>query len=814
MAHSNHGPMARLPNIRSLPHRHHVAILVVAGVATAVGGYLTSKLSLQSDLADMLPDRFESVKAVERMKQEVGGVGELRVVVETGNFAAATAFAEALEPKLLASPYVNYVDYKRDVAFYKRNALLFLDMAELDSLRAAIQNRINAEKQRLNPFYVADLFGDDAAGGGDELAVWEARYRDRLPDPYYMNSDSTVLVIKVLPAQSSADLSFVRDMFKDVQRIVTSEQPETYDAGMRIYYGGNIKSRLEEYDRVTTDILGTALYGFSGVFLLIVFYFRRLLGAVLITVSLLFSLAWTFGLTYLVIGELNTITGFLFVILFGLGIDYGIHTFARYVESRRAGLPYDEAIEKTVGQTGKALATTAVTTAAAFFSLTLMDFKGFSDLGFIAGVGMLFALVAMVIVLPACITLVVKLGLLNVAPTPRESVTFRRRPFRYATPIVLAGGVVTALAGYGVTRVGFEYDFTNLRATTEERQIVGEKTRGIFKLSESPAVILADSRQEVEDIVTAVLEKIKQDTLSPTIETVRSIFSLVPEDQVQRLGTIRAIRRLVEDEADGIVTGEDKRRIDELKEYLRVDQPFTWGEFPQQDKRQFITRNGEVGNFVFVYPGVPLRDGRNAIEFRNDAGTITTAAGKVFHAASSNIILADMLIIMIREGKIAVALTFVIVFLIVLADFRNLRAALLVLTPLAFGMVWMGGIMYLIGMKVNFFNIVVLPSVIGIGVDNGVHIYHRYLEEGPGSLYFVLRNTGVAIAMTTLTTIVGYSGLILAGHPGLNSIGDLAVIGLTATFLTAVIILPALVQVSDERATTTLPGGPPPAVPR
>jgi len=97
------------------------------------------------------------------------------------------------------------------------------------------------------------------------------------------------------------------------------------------------------------------------------------------------------------------------------------------------------------------------------------------------------------------------------------------------------------------------------------------------------------------------------------------------------------------------------------------------------------------------------------------------------------------------------------------------------------------------------FNIVVIPSVIGIGVDNGVHIYHRYKEEGPGSLSHVLRNTGSAISMTTLTTIVGYSGLILARHPGLNSIGNLAVIGISATYLTAMVVLPALLQFFEKR---------------
>ncbi|MFQ5864336.1 MAG: RND family transporter [bacterium] len=781
-------------------YRYYILILIVAVIASIVGGYFTLQLSLESDLAQLLPNSFVSVKAFERIKEEVGGISNLLILLESDNFEAMKDFANDLAPKLLASPIVNYLDYKNDVDFYKKNALLFLETEELDSLQTAIQNKIDAEKQKLNPLFVEDLFGDDVDESADtDLEKWEAKYQDKEPKEYYVNEDSTVLILKVYPKGANTSLNFAQEMIDEVKRIVESAGPLQYDSDMKVYYGGNFKNRLDQYEVVKKDILGTAVYGFGGVFLLIIIYFRRLTGAILITLSLLFSLSWTFGVTYWVIGSLNTITGFLFVILFGLGIDYGIHAFARYAESRRAGLSFEQSIEKLVCHTGKALATTAVTTSAAFFSLTFMDFRGFSDLGFIAGIGMLFALVAMVIVLPAFITLFEKLRLLQIKPVQGRTHNVRPREFRFAKPILLITGFLTLFAIYSFSRVKFEYDFTNLRAITKEREIVGEKRRGIFKLSESPAVVLADSKEEISDIVAAVRKVIEEDTLSPTVKTVRSVFSIVPEDQSARLRKIREIRELIENEAEGVVTGEDKERLDKLMEYLQVDQPFAWNALPEKDKRQFINKKGEIGNFVFIYPSVALRDGRNAIAFRHDIGKVTTAQGKTYYASSSNIILAEMLLVMIREGRLAVILTFLVVFLIVLIDFRSLKSTMFVLTPLAIGVIWMGGVMYLSGMKLNLFNIVVFPSVIGIGVDNGVHIYHRYLEEGRGSLYHVLRNTGLAITMTTLTTIVGYSGLIVARHPGLNSIGKLAVIGLSLAYVTAIVALPALLQSFENR---------------
>ena len=111
----------------------------------------------------------------------------------------------------------------------------------------------------------------------------------------------------------------------------------------------------------------------------------------------------------------------------------------------------------------------------------------------------------------------------------------------------------------------------------------------------------------------------------------------------------------------------------------------------------------------------------------------------------------------------------------------------------------MCGVMFLTGMKLNFYNMVALPTIIGMGVDNGVHLYHRYDMEGKGSLPHVLRSTGGAMFVSMLTTMVGFLGLVMATHPGLNSIGVLAVIGIIACFVAAVVLLPALLQVLEDR---------------
>ena len=119
--------------------------------------------------------------------------------------------------------------------------------------------------------------------------------------------------------------------------------------------------------------------------------------------------------------------------------------------------------------------------------------------------------------------------------------------------------------------------------------------------------------------------------------------------------------------------------------------------------------------------------------------------------------------------------------------------------PLLVGLAWTFGIMILFDIKLNFYNLVVLPAILGIGNDNGVHLASRYLEEGKSSMWQVLRSTGQHITIGSFTTMLGFAGLLFTQHPGLSSIGLLALIGIGMTLLSAVTFLPALIQFLEDR---------------
>jgi hypothetical protein len=330
----------------------------------------------------------------------------------------------------------------------------------------------------------------------------------------------------------------------------------------------------------------------------------------------------------------------------------------------------------------------------------------------------------------------------------------------------------------------------------------------------SPAYIVADSAAAVPEIEEAVREKMRSDTTSPTIAAVESLQERFPlRDSVQqaKLARIADIREmLTENKYLANTTSEDLER---LRRAAQTTDPISTEQVPEFLRKQFMTKGGNIGSFVIVYPAMSLADGRASMAFAEDVGTITTDSGATYHAASTSIVAADMLRLMQQEAPWMIAATFLVVALLMLLNFRSLRWAGLALIPLVIGILWMLLVMELVGLRLNFYNLVVLPAVLGIGNDAGVHLVHRYREEGLGSIRRVLRSTGEHVTVGSLTTMLGFAGLVLSFHPGLRSIGYLAVVGIGTTWLAAVTFLPALTQWLEDTGYTPDDAGMPSAQP-
>jgi predicted RND superfamily exporter protein len=131
-------------------------------------------------------------------------------------------------------------------------------------------------------------------------------------------------------------------------------------------------------------------------------------------------------------------------------------------------------------------------------------------------------------------------------------------------------------------------------------------------------------------------------------------------------------------------------------------------------------------------------------------------------------------------------------------DFRSLKLAFLGVIPLIAGGLWMLGLLSTFGMMLTVVNVIGIPMIVGIGIDDGVHILHRYRVEGFDKTPHVLLSTGKAVLLTSLTTMAGFGSLMIAKYRGFIGLGALLVLGVGACFITTVLFMPSIINIAER----------------
>ena len=787
-------------------------------------------LKIDTDIATLLPPEYESVQALRKLQETVGAETSVDVAIHSASFDANRRFAEAFVPKMMAlrAPdgelYFTRVDFKRDVRFITENALYFATFDELDRLEVFLRGQAQQVRDASDPLRI-NLF----RGNQDSLKAARQVESDKLKrdlaqialGEYLVSPDSTTLAVRFYPTGSQTNIGYVERLYADIDSLVIAMQPGTYRPDLVVTPAGRLLRQTIEVRSITNDVQNSFGSGVLAVILSVVLYFlyksiqtktggrfvlrvvlseilRTPVTAVLMTVPLLISLAWTAGVASLRFGTLNLLTSTLGLVLFGLGIDYGIHFYARYAEERGEGKSVADAVEETLASTGVGIAVSAFTTAASLFVLQIADFRGFSEFGFIGGIGIVFALTSMLTVLPAMIVLAEKTPLMNLRAHGESTPYEPERRFPFSRTILAGSAVLMVAAMILAPRVSFEYNFSKLEPQVDEYFVRSRALEPVFSQNKrtNPAYILLDRSSDVRPVSDALKQIADRDSIILTVESLQERFPTDPATVTRKLARLAEIREVL---ADPFLAADTTGQVARLARAASATSPIPLDSVPAFIKRPFMTRQGTVGNFVIVIPQGNMADGRRSMRFAELIGRVTTPSGDQFYAASTQLIAADMLKLMQSESFLMLGLTLGLVVLLVFSTFRKVRWTLFALSPLAVGLLWMMGLMETFSVELTFYNLVVLPTVLGVGNDGGVHLMHRYLEEGKGSIRPILRSTGEHVTMGALTNMIGFGGLLLSHHPGLRSIGVLAVVGIGATLASTLLFFPALIQVAEDQ---------------
>jgi len=784
-------------------------LILSAAIALTVLSFFAIKgLQVSTKLEALMPEGAPSVQTLNEALEKAGSFASIQIIVHGDNHAQveeALFILEAVTRPLLWSDTVQYFE---DISVLERHKLLMLSVPDLEKVEKVLEKEMvsaasaSFEEKTGIPINITLLdSGRNAVAtaietGGFSEEDLKAQFYDPVEtEKRFVSDDGRTQALVIWPKAGYEGLGEAKKMVSDVAAIITALEMNAPDSGLQVGIAGRIRNKVSQFDAVMTDVVVGLGSSVTLIILLLLFHYRRLIVIPLIVIPLVLGIIWTIGLTALVVGGLNLITIFLALILFGLGIDFGIHNFSRYSEARAGGQSHIDAIALILGQTGRAGLVAGVTTAIGFFSLLFTEFRAFREFGFIAGSGILLIFISMYTVFPALLSVVeMKIDwLCHKRKISQKLSAFLTVGIRYPKGTLLAVIPFIGAALFLAPQMGFEKNFKNIQAAPSEEQLWATKqSKNIFKGGHDRAVLVVETLDEVKAIEDYFEAYSKQDTESPTIARLTSVRNFVPDaaEQADRLRVIKRMWAKLEESGPLPTKLADKTR------YLDIDTLKTTDLSPTM-QRVFLGTESRPGYLMYIYNSVTMDDADLARQFYDDAAAFTVN-GKNYHPASEGFIFVEMLALMKADALRAVALVAGVTILIILGFVRSFYGAAIILVPTALVLLFTVAVMALIGLPLSIINMVILPSLIGISVDNGVHIFERFRETGE-NVETVMAGTGRAASITTLTTLLGFGGLITASMGGLRSMGMLALIGFSMCLLLTWFVLPALLRLYEMR---------------
>jgi predicted RND superfamily exporter protein len=750
-----------------------------------------SGIGIDTDLIRLLPRTSRASVLTQQLEDVVSDGGYFTVMLESDDRERLLEAVRYAETKIAALDGVESVQYRWPVEFIETYRYLLIPNDYLDR----IYEEVIGWETEVNPFV------DDLSAGMEEaeetwgdredredLKLAMQRYLDL--HEYHESDDGRVIGMFIRTYKGVTSLGAVRSLYGELERIAADI---TDEYGVWSGVSGSHRNKLDEYGLIVSDLNRSGTVAAALIVILLLVSFRSVPVVAVVLYPLCVGLLWAFSLVPATVGDLNLITAFLLVIMFGMGVDYSIHLLKRFqVEISRLGL--EEALRETYLSTGSSVVVSALTTALALSILAVSDFRGFSEFGIVGALSIVMMLLSMFISLPAALVAGHRAGLIRHSTGRGFPVLL---PRTWLT-LLLAGCTVVAAVSL-VRNLAFDYNFRNLQF--DKGKIAGlkevkKRQRLVYSASISPgAIYLADDLDAVERL-TRALRKAAAEPGS-ILGRVRSLRDYAPSPR-----ELEERRILLEDIKD-VLRGKWTARIEDPERRKLVDDFRRWevpprapepSELPESMKRAYQSKDGSGKYLVSVHPAADRKNGLNAMAFARELYDLEDPGG-VTGPIGETVVFAEIIWIVTGEGLWLTLLTFGGVFLIVLAYRRSLRDTLWILLPLAGGVVLALGALAAAGLKLNFFNVVVIPALIGMGVDGGVHYYRRWRELG-GDVPETQRELFDPLSIANWTTMIGYSGMVFANHPGIRSIGIFACVGILFIWLTTLFLLPGMLTLA------------------
>ena len=741
------------------------------------------------------------------------------IVEKEGGEKYLTEAAEKLSEGLLkkkavietgkeAEPIVTYSEYKFSSNFIKDRLLFFIDVPDLQDIRDRIKKKIDYERRGkvLSSAIFVDekvtLDFDDIQDKYEKStkvvkidSKTDLFEKSEKPYDYYINKEKNRLLILIKPSKESTDIGFAQLLF-DAATEVANDVKKSFPEELTIGYTGRYVKKIDDAKIIKRDLKIITPMAIGIILLSVIVYFRKFRAFFVVGLPLASGLVWATGVVELSIGYFNIVTGFLIAILSGLGVDFGVNLFSRYIEERKRGREISEALTITFNTTFLSNLTATATTAAAFFILVISDFKGFSQFGYTAGLGMLLMLLGILFAFPAIIIISEKISPIK-PKAEGKSDEKRGKKLPYHRIIIYSALAFTVFSVFSIFKTQFNANFYDLAADNTLVKKLEKKAEELIKMSLWPVIIYAEDKKTMEDISREINALQSKNELF-SLDKLDSLSNYVPENQKEKKAVMLEIKNLLRDSVLTKLKGDEKKKVERLRDI--VDAPFIEEkDVPVELSQQFFGK--KPGYFIFYYPRHDLSMS-NPETIKIMVDDLNKFADKFkdkkLMISSDAMVFNDILKLINFEGPIIVILVLFVIGFLLWLDFRSIKDVLTSLFPLTIGIVWIFGWTYIMGWSFNYFNIVMFPVIMGLGIDYGVHFLHRYKEEKRTDIFFVVVTTGLAIFIGGLTDILGFGTLIFAKYKGLATMGQISIVGIISCVFVGVLFMGSILQMKKN----------------
>jgi hypothetical protein len=491
-----------------------------------------------------------------------------------------------------------------------------------------------------------------------------------------------------------------------------------------------------------------------------------------------------------------------------------------------------DAVVATHRGTFVATLTVAATAALSYGSLMLTDFKGFRDFGIIASAGMFFCWAGVYTILPAATVLSERWRPFTFAPTSATGTIYGRAFWKIVSSaprtVLTLGSILTIVCAVFVARAiaadPIEYDFRKLKSVREESSRVMRLNKRIGETMPgggegNSVAVLVNRRDQTKPLRDELVRQ--RDTARAPYGSITSIDDLLPTEQAPKLPVLQEIRENLLNARQYVTEPDDLKQIDDNIPAEHIT-PVGESDLPESVARRFTERDGTRGRILFVgnqkstdkLKAPSVWDGRYLIAWSRALHALRLTDGSRPPLAGRAPVFADMVDAVLQDGPIAVVASLTMTILLISLAFRRMRERFATLGALLLGVLWMSGTMAVAGMKLNFLNFVAFPITFGNGADYAINVMQRYGSERdaeapdllPGetsaqrAVRVAVQESGGAVILCSMTTVIGYSSLYVSANQALNSFGAAMAISELTCLSAAVLVLPTVLWLLGKRS--------------